>query len=392
MNVITIIKNELKLMIRNRVNFIILLVMPIAMIALMGYALKPFFTAGEKGIEKFNLLYVNNDNGYIGKSIDEFIKGEGSRYFNLVKPDSEDIEGQLLSRNMDEAIVIPEGLTDKLAGGKEASIMHISSGKNIISNNVVKSFLVNFKDTANIGMSIENIIKEYDLNTFEAASIKADLARKYGTSFVNTKELNKQEASKLGSFQYFSVSMLIFFLLTSGMGLGIGIVDDRTDRLYSRINSYPVTSNQYLFGKALGNGVIGILQAAMIIVFTSLVFKVNWGNNYAGIAVVVTAVLFSSSGLAVILSSFLNSSKALSTALIVIYWSITFISGAFAPVPAFEPIGRFTMNKWAFEAIASFMAGKGFVYAVNYLLMLIGLCLILWMIGIILYKRRAANE
>lgn len=392
MNVIIIIKNELKLMIRDKVNLIILLTVPIAMIALMGYALKPFFTADEKGIEKFNLLYENNDNGYIGKSIDEFIKGEGSRYFNLVKPDSEDIEGQLLLRNIDEAIVIPKGLTDKLAAGKEAGIMHICTGKNIISNNVVKAFLVNFKDTANIGMSIDNIIKEYDLNTSEAAGIKGDLVRKYGTSFVNTKELSKQGAAKLGSFQYFSVSMLIFFLLTLGMGLGMGIIDDRTDRIYSRISSYPVTNSQYLLGKALGNGVIGILQAAMIIAFTSIVFNVNWGNNYAGIAVVVTAVLFSSSGFAVILSSLLNSSKALSTALIVLYWSITFISGAFAPVPAFEPIGIFTMNKWAFEAITSFMAGKGFVYAANYLIMLVGLCLILWMIGIILYKRRSANE
>jgi ABC-2 type transport system permease protein len=130
----------------------------------------------------------------------------------------------------------------------------------------------------------------------------------------------------------------------------------------------------------------------MVIVFTSLVFHVNWGNNYIGIAVVVIAVLFSSSGLAVILSSFLSSSKALSTALIVIYWSITFVSGAFAPVPALEPIGRFTLNKWAFNAITSFMAGGGFKNAAGYLTMLILLCMVLWMIGILLYKRRASNE
>lgn len=392
MNVITIIKNELKLIVRNRVNFIILLTMPIAMIALMGYALKPFFSVEEKGIEKFDVLYINNDQGSVGRSIDEFIRGEGNLYFNLVKSDSQDIESELLKKNLEEAIVVPEGLTEKLARGEEASLIHISSGKNIITNSAVESFLGAFKDTTNLSMNIESVINSYGLSTQNAASIQVDLIRKYGTSFVNTGSISKQEPIKLGSFQYFSVSMLIFFLLTSGMGLGIGIIDDRAEKLYSRISSYPVTSNQYLLGKALGNGVIGIFQAAIIIIFTSLVFKVDWGNNYPGIAIVAAAVLFCSSGLAVILSNLVNSSKALSTALIVIYWSITFISGAFAPIPAFEPAGRFTLNKWAFEAITGFMAGKGFGYAANYLLMLISLCLGLWMIGIVLYRRRAANE
>lgn len=392
MNVITIIKNELKLIIRSRVNFIILLTMPIAMIALMGYALKPLFTAEEKGIQKFDLLYINNDNGYIGKSIDDFIRGDGGKYFNLVEPDSENMESELLSKGIDEAIIIPEGLTEKFAHGEEVSLIHLSTGKNTISNSVVKSILGSFKDITNEAIGLQSVISSYDINNLDASNIQEAVISKYGINFINTKDASEQEPVKLSSFQYFSVSMLVFFLLTSGMGLGIGIVDDRKDKLYSRISSYPVTNNQYLLGKALGNGLIGILQAAIIIVFTSLVFNVNWGNNYAGIAAVVIAVLFSSSGLAVIFSSFLNSSKALSTALIILYWGITFISGAFAPVPAFDSISRFTMNKWAFEAITSFMAGKGFANAASYLLMLISLCLILWMLGIILYKRRVPNE
>lgn len=392
MNVMTIIKNELKLMIRDKVNLIILLTVPIAMIGLMGYALKPFFTAEEKGIKQFELLYANYDNGYMGKSMDEFMKGEGSKYFKLVPPDSEDMEGELASKNIDEAVIIPKGLTDKLLAGEESYIVYLSSGKNTISNSVVKSFLDSFRDEINTSMTIEAAVKKYGLSTQEVSKIQAKLTGNLGTSFVNTKELGSNGSTKLGSFQYYSVSMLIFFLLTSGMGLGIGIVNDRAEKIYSRISSYPVTRSQYLLGKALGNGIIGILQAAIIIAFTSLVFKVNWGNNYLGIGIAVIAVLFSSSGLAVILSSRLNSSKALSTALIIIYWAITFISGAFAPVPAFEGIGRFTMNKWAFEAITSFMAGKGFAAAAGYLAMLLSLCLILWVTGIMLYKRRASYE
>lgn len=392
MKVITIIINELKLMIRDRVNLIILLTIPIAMIALMGYALKPFFTAEEKGIEKFDLLYANYDNGHIGEAMDEFMRGEGSRYFRLVQLDSEDVESELASKDIDEAIVIPRGLTEDILNGKESGVIHISSGKNTISSSVVKAFLEGFKDGTNTNMIIGAAIKENNLNPSEASGIQAVLQENPGTGFVKERKLGSTGASKLGSFQFYSVSMLIFFLLTSGMGLGMGIVNDRSEKLYSRISSYPVKNSQYLLGKALGNGIIGILQAAIIIAFTSVVFKVDWGNNYLGILIVIIAVLFSSSGLAVILSSKLNSSKALSTALIVIYWAITFISGAFAPVPAFEGIGRFTMNRWAFEAITDLMAGGSLAASAGYMAMLLSLCLVLWLVGIMLYKRRATCE
>ncbi len=392
MKVIAIIMNELKLMIRDRVNLIIMLTIPIAMIALMGYALKPFFTAEEKGIEKFDLLYANYDDGHIGKAMDEFLKGEGSKYFRLVQHDSRDIESELALKNIDEAIVVPSGLTEDIQNGKEVSLIHISSGKNTLSSSVVKAFLEGFKDGTNTNMIIGSAINENKLSAMEASSIQELLQETPSVSFVKERKLGSTGVSKLGSFQFYSVSMLLFFLLTSGMGLGVGIVNERKEKLYSRISSYPVKSSQYLLGKALGNGIIGIVQAAIIITFTSVAFKVDWGKNYLGILIVVMAVLFSSSGFAVILSSKLNSTKAISTALIVVYWAITFISGAFAPVPAFDSIGRFTINRWAFEAITSFMTGGGLAASAGYMAMLLSLCLVLWLVGIMLYKRRAINE
>jgi hypothetical protein len=71
---------------------------------------------------------------------------------------------------------------------------------------------------------------------------------------------------------------------------------------------------------------------------------------------------------------------------------MTFISGAFAPIPAFESIGKFTVNKVAFEAITRFMSGEGFGNTVNYILILITLCLSIWTAGIMLYRRRMVSN
>lgn len=279
MNIATIVLYELKLMLRNRVNLILLLVLPVMMIALMGYAMKPL---------------LNMD----------------------TKAPQSSFTGALSA--------VPE-------------------------NN-------------------------------------------QASAFVNIIELKKPETRTLGSFQFFGAGMLIFFLMTCGMGLGMNIINERSDRVFFRIISFPVTHNQYLMGKAIGNALIGFFQAASVILFTSLIFKVDWGNNYPGLFLVVAELMLISSGIVIIFSNLLNSAKTISTLLTVLFWMMAFISGSFAPLPIFKPIAGYTINKWAFEVLAGFMTGKGILDVLNYLILLLAAGLVLWAAGVMLYSRRISNE
>ena len=311
MNIITIVLYELRIMLRNRVNLILLLVMPVAMIALMGYAMKPFLDAEAKGPDIFPVSYADISKDAIARSFDASIASVAGEY----------------------------GISEK-------------------------------------GLEIAGIGLE------KTASYK----------FINVKEVKNPEARTLDSFQFFGAGMLIFFLLTCSMGLGINIINERADRVFFRIVSFPVTHNQYLAGKAIGNALIGFFQAASVILFTSLVFKVDWGNNYPGLFLVVAELMLVASGIAVIFSNLLNSSKTLSTLLTVLFWMMAFISGSFFPLPVFEPIAGFMINKWAFEVLTGFMTGQGIMNVLNYLILLLLIGLVFWTAGVMLYKRRVSNE
>jgi len=388
-NIIIIALNELKIMFKSKGTLILLLIMPIMMIALMGYALKPYLNPSHE-IIKFDVLYVNHDEGEIGQSFDTFIKDQGAKYFNLIISSTEDIESEMLKNNYDEAIFIPRDLTLKVNNLESISIIHISSGKNLMRDNMVKVFVNQFTTSVNENIAIQKVAESYQFQ-IDINQIRSHIVLDIGNQFIEIDELEKTNSLGITSFQYFASSMLIFFLLCSSMGLGMEIVNDRTNKIYARINTYPVTKNQYLLGKALGNALISIVQAISIIVISALLFQVNWGREYIGLTVVILAIIFISSGVSVVFSSLFNSSKTLSTVLIMIYWMLTFISGAFTPIPAFEKIGKYIFNMWAFESITSYMTGQSLMNSIYHIMMLLGLGLVLWLVGMFMY-RRGINE
>ncbi len=385
MNIFVIALSEVKRTFKNKVVLFLLIIMPVMMVALMGYALAPFLNPNEtKSIEKFNVLYVNHDDGEIGQRFDTLIKDEGSNYFNLITPESDDVGDEMISNNYDEAIIIPGDLTEKVKNFEEINIIHLSSGDDKMKDSMLSSFVQQFVKSVNHEIAIIKVAEQHQVE------LDMDEIRENIQTTVTVHELN--DTLTINSFQFFGASMLIFFLLTSSMGLGMEITNDRNNKIFTRISSYPVSKNQYLLGKTLGNSIISILQAISVIVLTHILFKVNWGSDYVGLALVVLAVIFISSGISVIFSSMFKSSKTLSTVLIVFYWMLTFISGAFTPIPAFEDISKFILNKWAFESITSFMRGNPLIESIHYIALLIGLGVILWLLGVYLYRRRGSNE
>lgn len=392
-NVLSILRHELRILLRNRTSLILLLVMPVAMIALLGYALDPMLHAESKGIEPFPVLYLNNDQGEIGRNFDQYLRGEAGRYFLLVAPESADVEAELLAKNLDEAIILPAALSESVNSGVKVKIQHVSSGENAVHDQVVRSALEGFAQMVSDRAAMTRVAAGQGVGQADVDQIQQALISWLGAGLIKNQQITEpSSASRLDSFQYFSAGMLIFFLLTSGIGLGVRIVDERAEGTFSRIRSFPVTSGQYLLGKALGTATLGLSQATAVIAFTTLVFHVNWGQNFLGLEMVALLVVLASSGLAAICSSWLNSSKALSTALMAVYWTTAFVSGAFVPMPSFTSIAKFTVNKWAFASISGMMNAETWNTLLPGFLVLTMISLALWLLGVTMYRRRVEHE
>lgn len=305
MNVINIALNKFKRTLQNKVSFILLIAMPVFMIFIMGYALKPAFQ----------------------------------------------------------------------------------------TNTTIKKIppSVNFTNTE---LVISKSYSEYlpQSNNAEEMQKLANQQKSYGNTFTILKLDLQSPLKKLSSFQYFAASMLLFFLLNSGIGIGNNIINERSDKIYMRINSFPVKKSEYLLGQVLGGMLTSILQAIAVILFSTLLFGVNWGNNFIGIAVTLLLMILISSSLGVLFSSIVNSEKALSTGLCIVLWFISFMSGGFSPVPALEPVGKLTFYRWGFDSLAIFMTGGTFKAAASELTFLAIFIVILWTAALAFFNWRSSNE
>jgi ABC-2 type transport system permease protein len=393
MNVLNIAIKDIKKMTKEKFQLALVLFMPLFMIFLMGNALKPVFNA-DKGIQKFQVLYVNEDNGSLGDAFDSFMKNGADKFLEGVPGKPETAESEVLSGKYNAAIIIPSGLSDRVSKGEKAYINVICSGRDAVRDSIVNSIVDSFAKFTGVQMGI---IKGYtelanDSNPVEAVQKLASVQEQYGMDFVVSRDAAVSPVKKLSSFQYFTLSMLLFFMLAAGVGLGGGIVSDRADRIYNRISSYPVRDREYILGKILGSLMLTSLQAVIVIVFTSIVFKVDWGTNFLGTGITMILMMLISSSIGLVFSSLVSSAKAVNSVMIIVVWMITFMGGGFTPVPALDPIARFTFYRWGLDSLANFMAGGKITDVLNNLMFLLITVIILWIVGLSLYRRRASHE
>ena len=221
MNIINIALNLFKLRIRNKLSFILIILMPILMIFIMGYALKPSFEANNT-IKKFKVLYVNEDHGAIGKAFDNMLHNEASKYVDVINTTTTKVQSQIDSGKYDEAIVISNNLSTNVLKGQKCSIKIISSGKDEIKAYVVNSLVNSFVNFTNTQMGI---LKSYSHNLpqgniTEEKQKLTEVQRTYGNTFTIPKLDLMSPIKKLSSYQYFTASMLLFFMMMSGIGIG----------------------------------------------------------------------------------------------------------------------------------------------------------------------------
>lgn len=383
-NMITIALIEMKMTFRERVSFALVLIMPILMVFLMGNVMKPTFEAVDHKMEPFSILYINENKGAIGTGIDQFMVTQGTEYFEIIKPQSNDIEEEITSGGYPAAIVV----------NSDATIQIIGSGKHPMEESIVKSFIGNYILWMNTQSSLTQAAIAFNPTIDQMASMDAieDVTQRYGYDFITEVTPEAPEERNLTSFQFFAASMMVFFLLTSGMGIGSSLIEGRVSKTFKRIHSFPIQKKDYLMGKIVGNSIIGMFQALCIILVTRYAFNVHWGMAPLGLALIVMVIIFISCALGIVFSNIINSSGALTAVMTIILWFMAFISGGFTGEPMLGFASRLTVNHWGFKAITTLMTGGVLIEILGSLSILIVIGLALWSIGLIVYNGRVSHE
>ncbi len=187
--------------------------------------------------------------------------------------------------------------------------------------------------------------------------------------------------------------MIFFAFFTSGYAMTSILREDEEGTL-ARLFTTPTDRTQILSGKFLAVVLTVILQGMVILVASSLAFKIAWGQA-GSLALALGGQVAAASGLGVLLISFVKTSKQAGPVLGGGLTALGMLGGLFTTnIPnmpeAFTRLSNFTPQGWVLEAWIQTLSGASPDQVVLPFVISLVLGLIMFALGAVMFKRRFA--
>lgn len=293
-----------------------LVVCPIIMILILGSALGGYFS--DTVILKTNVAYLNDDDGDLSSSLDQYLASEGVKDFVVLTPvASYELGEEALAKGTSDVFVY---------------VPHDFSGKTISLENPRIHMLTHLQSPLMIGI-LTNYVDVINSTQFSGGSTLTH------QSFIDESAITTSGKTPR-AIDYYAVQVLLQVMIVGGWYGITAIHDDKEMNTGLRLCVSPIKPYAELIGKIIASVSLLSIQSAAVVLFTKFVYGVNWGGN----APVVIGTLLLFSAFSVALGLFIGcalheSSKAFAVLFVAMVFSST-VSGAFTPIQQGSVLAR----------------------------------------------------
>ena len=312
------------------------------------------------------------------------------------------------------AVIIPETFTqDYLAGETKTPITILQDPTLTIGPTVVGEMITSLLDGVaggGVAYKITNARMEANGKTLDPAGIStliqtyanwyADFQRalfhtpeKAALVVTSPTVADKTSNSLQSMMGLVMAGQLIFFSFFTSAYAMMSILQEAEEGTLARLFTTPTNHTVILMGKFLAVFLTVMFQGIVLLVAGRLIFGVRWGEP----GTVVLALLgqtFGSVGLGVLLVSFIKTSKQAGPIFGGGLTALGMISGLFttniAMPESFNAIGNFTPQGWVLKAWKLSLGGQAASEMVIPCLVLVGMGLVMFAIGAVMFRRRFA--
>ncbi|WP_342420802.1 ABC transporter permease [Paenibacillus sp. FSL E2-0178] len=388
MNTWTIMIYELRRLFRSRSMLLNMFLLPLVLIFLLGASLSGVVGMKEADeIDPVRVAVVNAAGGEAGTSamIAAFLEAPEVKDLIIAhKTESRAAaESGLRTGKYAYAVIVPSGFDEEVQRGERARLEFIL-GKNHTDNLVAGTAFDNFLSTINYKQSAAVALGP------EALAVPPVTAE---AGAVVMGDLNNGGKTYTAS-QFYAASMLMMFLLYTGLTVTGSLFSDKENHTLFRINSMPVKGSQLFIGKMLGVGLVSILQCLAIIVLSDRLFGVYWGNRPGLLLLFCLLMIIASMTFSIVICLFSKTSASATNVINVLTVVMTFVSGGMAPLPDswVNSIGAFTVNHWAQQAIIRMMLHSGLKQILPNLWVMCLICAVLLCVMTVSYRKVGYHE
>lgn len=319
MKVLDIIRKDLKIVLSDKKALAILLLMPVILTGILSFALKGTFV-NQKGQYKTKIAIVKNYNKELEyKEFLKFLHKGGFKKENTGDEDFFDVEEiffeEFLHDNevkeiIEYRIVGEEKAINLLKRGDVSAVVTLPQDffynmsinmmtpfrnkvyikvmghpDKKISAQITKGMIEAFFNTISSTIIGKNVFLEISME--HGLDLSFTKMKEIVTKFdgdardnISIKSMMIKGRKPISSFDYYAIAMMTMFILfTAGQG-GRLLLEEKRNITYQRMIIAGTSKEAILAGKFLTIFTIGLLQIIIMILFSSVVLKVQWGNIF----------------------------------------------------------------------------------------------------------------
>lgn len=193
---------------------------------------------------------------------------------------------------------------------------------------------------------------------------------------------------------YFAPGMALLFLMYAVTLGARTLLSERREGTLARMLAAPVTPGQVLSGKVAGIFLGGFIQMGVLILLTTLMFRLDWGNPL-GVLLVIGSAALAATGWGLLVASLSTNSGQITTIGMALTLIFGIVSGTFIPGQqfgaAFQTAARLTPNRWALDGFLALASGEGLAGIITPVIALLVMAAVLFAAAAALFRRRQSE-
>jgi ABC-2 type transport system permease protein len=349
-----IAKKDLTELFRNRLGFVMLILMPLFMMVMVGF----IYPSNNSSPTNLPVALVNEDAGVGNFSASQaFIHGleiinSNTSMMVLSNATSEnDIKNMVQKGDVEGGIIIPSNFTQSLLSGEQGTLIIVTDQSNPqVSAEIQTSLSAVFND---MGTALAQQ-KVQTLNPNVNANNSLAIVQPYN---VQTEGVVPGNPSY---FDFIAPGIMALTVMMSVMtGLPAAISHEKEIGTLDGMMVAPINRMSIIFGKTLGQTGRGLLQGVIILVLATVLFHVSVQGSIVLVFALLLLGVFSFVGLGIVITSFAKDQETAMMMMMTLMFPMMFLSGVFFPIQQMpwymQDISRILPLTYAAQALRKVM-------------------------------------
>jgi ABC-2 type transport system permease protein len=361
-----LVAKDLRLLLRDRVGLLFLLLAPVVVISVAGFSLSTFYGSRAGSETEFLLPVAVLDGGEVGEQLVASLEDAAGLRVERV----DELEARRLVAETGQAgaaLIVPEGFTSGFRKGRSVRLLLLTDPvKHLellrIKGEVrrVHAALVASQVAGRVAV-VEVLTHAGDVDFEEVSEDASELASRLINKSVGLDE--ESLTSSRSSFNTFDQNVpgfgVTFLMLGMLLGVGLGLIDERGWGILYRLTASPVSAGTIVTGKVISRLLIGVVQMVILFAFGRFVFGISLGPSLLAIGLVIVGVSFAAAAFGLLVAALAPTRDSVVHLGTIAIMGMAAVGGCWWPItiepPWLQTLAHLFPTAWAMEAFNDLM-------------------------------------